>query len=229
MTTVDQVHPAQHHRGAGLFALLGAIVIGLGVLFGATAGVGAIWGAVSPSGHATATGGSPAASAAPKSPAANTLAAQKPVAPESVSLAIQTGKQDGKPGWPRYVPADITLTKGAKVTLTITNNDDGTAPLPSSMATYDNVQGGTETVDGTPVTSEPNAQVAHTFTVPELGVNVVIPAAPTGGTNTIVFTFTPKKSGSFTWHCFAPCGSGSDGMTGAMATSGWMEGTVTVH
>lgn len=157
------------------------------------------------------------ASATPASSTANTVA-----------LEIQTGKMDGKSGWPRYVPSDITLQKGVPVTIVITNHDDGTAPLPSALTVYDKVQGGTETIGGQTVTSVPNANVAHTWTIPSLGVNVVVPAAPTGGTNTVSFTFTPTKSGSFTWKCFAPCGSGSDGMAGAMVTPGWMMGTVTV-
>ena len=134
----------------------------------------------------------------------------------------------GHADWPRFTPANFTVSKAGPVTITITNHDDGTSPLSSSLESYDAVQGGTETVDGTAVTSVPNSQVAHTLTVPDLGVNVVIPAAPTGGTNTIVFTFTPTKSGSFTWQCYAPCGSGSDGMAGAMAMGGWMKGTITV-
>ncbi len=163
------------------------------------------------------TGASGAASAAPATATAT-----------AVSLEIQTGAMDGRSGWPRFVPADVTVTKGVPVTLTITNHDDGTAPLPSALTTYDNVTGGTETIDGKPVTSVPNADVAHTWTVPQLGLNVVIPAAPTGGTNTVTFTFTPTKSGSFTWKCFAPCGTGSDGMAGPMTTAGWMTGTLTV-
>jgi uncharacterized protein YndB with AHSA1/START domain len=127
------------------------------------------------------------------------------------------------------VPSDVTVHAGSQVTLTITNADDGTAPLTSALATYEQIQGGTETVDGTPTTSIPNADISHTFSVPDLGVNVVIPAVPKGQTtNTVAFTFTPTKTGTFTWHCFAPCGDGSDGMQGAMATMGWMEGNITV-
>lgn len=147
----------------------------------------------------------------------------------NVSLVVQTGKMDGKPGWPRFVPANFSVTAGQKVVLTITSYDDGTAPLTSSMTAYDSVQGGTETVDGQPVTSIPNADISHTFTVPALGVNVPIPAVPSGQkTVTVVFTFTPAKSGTFTWECMAPCGTGADGMGGPMATPGWMRGTLTV-
>ncbi len=172
---------------------------------------------------AAACSSSPAASTTTQAATATTAAP----APQNVAMQLNTSGT-GHSDWPQFVPGDFTVNKGAQVTLTITNHDDGTAPLTSALSQYDNVQGGTETVDGTAVTSEPNANVAHTFTVPELGVNVVIPAAPTGGTNTIVFTFTPSKAGTFTWNCYAPCGSGSDGMGGAMVTDGWMTGKVTV-
>jgi hypothetical protein len=136
---------------------------------------------------------------------------------------------DGKPGWPRFVPADFRLTKGTKAVLTITSYDDGSAPLQAGMVAYDSVQGGTETVDGQSVTSIPNADLSHTLSVPGLGVNVPIPVTPPGKTSvTVVFTFTPTKSGSFTWECMAPCGTGADGMGGPMATPGWMRGTLTV-
>ena len=147
----------------------------------------------------------------------------------AVPLVIQTGAMDGRSGWPRFVPADVTVKAGIPVTLTITNHDDGSAPLTPALSTYDNVQGGTETVDGKAVTSVPNADVAHTWTVPALGLNVVVPVAPTGGTNTVTFTFTPAKTGSFTWQCYAPCGTGSDGTAGPMSTNGWMRGTLTVN
>lgn len=148
---------------------------------------------------------------------------------EAIALKIETGKMDGKPGWPRFVPSDINVRSGAKVTFTITNYDDGAAPLPSSLASYEKITGGTETVDGTAVAAIPNADISHTLSVPNLGVNVVIPVVPKNKQFvTVAFTFTPTKTGTFTWHCFAPCGSGSDGMTGAMSTMDWMEGNLTV-
>lgn len=176
--------------------------------------------------------GSSAASSTPNqgSSSVTTAApATTSVPAEDVAMKIETGKMDGKSGWPRFTPADVNVHKGAPVTLTITNYDDGPAPLTSALATYEQIAGGTEEVDGAAVTSIPNAQISHTFSVPDLGVNVVIPAVPEGKKSVVVtFKFTPEKTGTFVWHCFAPCGSGSDGMTGAMSTMNWMEGNVTV-
>lgn len=155
-------------------------------------------------------------------------AAKPPRQANHVALTLQTSGP-GHAHWPRIVPSNITLRKGKAVTLVITSYDDGTAPLPRALSSYDSAQGGKETVNGKAVASEPNSRVAHTFSVPALGVNAVIPAVAKGAkTVTVAFTFTPTKSGTFTWRCFAPCGSGSDGMGGAMATMGWMEGHVTV-
>lgn len=153
------------------------------------------------------------------------------------TMEIQTGKMDGRSGWPRYSPSSFTAPAGATVVLTIVSYDDGTAPLPPASpwgqvwgadATYGATTGGTELVDGTPVHSIPNDQVAHTFTIPGLLVNVPIPAAQSSSHPvTVTFTFRVTKKGTFHWLCEAPCGSGETGMGGAMNTAGWMVGDVT--
>ncbi|MHB8491468.1 MAG: cupredoxin domain-containing protein [Solirubrobacteraceae bacterium] len=168
-------------------------------------------------------------SATPSKSAAGTAAASAGAQSQQVRMEIQPGAKHGKAEWPRFVPATFTVKAGNSVTLTIVNHDEGAAALPALLAKeYDVVKGGTETVDGATVTSVPNANISHTFTIPGIGVNAVIPAAPKGGSNTVVLTFTPSKAGTFTWHCYAPCGEGKEGNQGAMETSGWMEGKVTV-
>jgi plastocyanin len=165
--------------------------------------------------------------------ATKTTAASAPV---TVHLAtvILTGGMTSNPGWPIYQPADFTVPKGATVDMTIYNYDDGTAPLPSSTAMYAKATGVSDlTEGGQPVTSVTAAQVSHTWTVPQLGINVPIGAAPSATSGAkqplvVSFTFTASKAGTFTWKCMAPCGSGSDGMSGAMATMGAMEGQLTV-
>ncbi len=153
------------------------------------------------------------------------------------TLTIETGKMDGKPGWPRYTPDGFSAPAGATVVLTVVNHDDGTAPLPPASPwgqvwgadpTFGVATGGTELVDGKAVRSIPNDQVSHTFTIPGLLVNVPIPAAPSSSRPvTVTFTFRVTRKGTFRWLCAAPCGSGASGMAGAMNTNGWMEGHVT--
>jgi hypothetical protein len=147
------------------------------------------------------------------------------------SMRLITGHMDGKSGWPKITNSSWTVHKGETVTVKITSYDDGTAPLTGQYMKYDKVMGATtgkETVNGKGVTTVSDINVAHTFTVPGLGFNMPIPVAPTGGHVTVVATFIAKKTGTFVWHCYAPCGSGATGMAGAMTTMGWMTGKVTV-
>jgi len=155
-------------------------------------------------------------------------------APTTVSrtMTILTGKMDGKPGWPKYTPADWTAPVGAKVALTIVSYDDGPSPLPSGspFATVQGTTSGTEWVDGKPVSHVSPQEVAHTFTIPAMHLNLVIPAAPPGGKVTVKATFNmPAHAGQYGWHCEAPCGTGPDGMGGPMMTPGWMEGTISAR
>ncbi|MGC8510818.1 MAG: hypothetical protein ACP5PB_08110 [Acidimicrobiales bacterium] len=146
-------------------------------------------------------------------------------------MSILTGHMDGKPGWPKYTNSSWTVHQGQTVTVRITSYDDGTAPLTGSQMMFDQALGttnGHEVVNGQSVSTVPDVDVAHTFTVVAFGFNMAIPAAPTGGHVTVVASFVAKKTGTFTWQCYAPCGTGTNAMGGAMSTMGWMEGTIKV-
>ena len=67
------------------------------------------------------------------------------------------------------------------------------------------------------------SNVAHTFTIPQLNLN--IPLEPL---STTFAQFYANQTGSFLWQCFAECGSGPLAENGAMETPGWMMGTVVV-
>lgn len=144
-------------------------------------------------------------------------------------MDVLTGGMIGKPGWPEFSPADFTLPANADVTVTITSFDDGAAPV---AAQYGRVRGtvdGNATVNGQPVKFVDPRQVAHTFTIAALNLNVPIPAATSKTSPEIVqFAFHTPQAGTYTWQCYAPCGSGSSGWGGAMATDGYMMGKVTV-
>lgn len=76
---------------------------------------------------------------------------------------------------------------------------------------------------GKNVTSVPVDSVAHTFSVPQLGINIPV----VGGSTEIAYLrFT--QAGTYTWNCMTPCGFGADGTGGAMSTAGWMTGSLTV-
>jgi heme/copper-type cytochrome/quinol oxidase subunit 2 len=87
--------------------------------------------------------------------------------------------------------------------------------------------------------------VGHTFTVPELGINVPLPGnngsaknfcsvpAPcplSSAHNTLKFSFTTPGPGSYRWQCFVPCGLGFlYGNGGPMQTIGYMGGFLEVQ
>lgn len=85
---------------------------------------------------------------------------------------------------------------------------------------------------------------AHTFTVPELGLNVPMIGVPSSATNicaaapcdpqtdahvTITFDFRTGAAGNYRWQCFVPCGLGFlDGNGGPMQNLGYMGGYLRV-
>ncbi|MCL4543003.1 MAG: hypothetical protein M1118_00145 [Chloroflexi bacterium] len=156
----------------------------------------------------------------------------------SLYLSVVTGGMIGKKGWPAFLPTDVTVPANTRVNVTIYNFDDGTAPLPAGMATYAKVTG---TVGGDaswePLKKDdPNAggtpktfqslnpkDVSHTFTVSDLQLNVPFPVSAV-----VNFSFDSGKAGTYAFKCLAPCGSGPDGMQGAMMTKGYMIGTLKV-
>jgi len=138
--------------------------------------------------------------------------------------------------------ANIVLPAGRLIELVIVNYDDGNATLVSPQ--YANVQG---TVNGTityanndnvnssqgansiiikggeTVSSIPLSDIAHTFTIPSLGINIPVPVS-----STVTAYIKIDKAGTYTWFCETTCGSGVTGLEGAMSTPGWMTGDVTV-
>ena len=166
-----------------------------------------------------------------------TGAAAAPVAKAKTVNISMIGKIDADKGpvgtftskehWPAMAPSDLTFGKGDTVVLTIKEYDDAPTALPAGSP-YGTVSGGTMTVNGVAGTAVTNANIAHTFTIAALGINVPLTKAPDGGVSTTVFTFTVDKAGTYTWSCMTPCGGGGNGMTGSMATKGWMKGNVIV-
>ncbi|MGE5288585.1 MAG: hypothetical protein ACM3ML_15580 [Micromonosporaceae bacterium] len=138
------------------------------------------------------------------------------------------GTFTGMDGWPAMSPADIHVPAGATVVITISEYDDMVTSL-ADQSPFLQVMGGTETVNGKRVTSVSNSEIAHTFTIPSLGINVPLPKASMDGPTTVRFTFrAPKAAGTYQWLCVTPCGGDPDGVGGAMHTNGWMRGHLIV-
>lgn len=139
--------------------------------------------------------------------------------------------------------AKIVIPANRLIELVIINYDDGAANL--SSATYESVSGtvnnkmlvvnntkvnSTMTASGIQIRgaesvgSLPADDIAHTFTVPSLGLNI-----PAETSAMMVAFFTVSQPGTYNWFCMTACGSGADGLGGAMATPGWMTGTLVVQ
>ena len=76
---------------------------------------------------------------------------------------------------------------------------------------------------GQNVTSVPGSELAHTFTISQLGINIPVAAG-----STVIAEIEIHQTGSFTWTCLTPCGLGADGLAGAMEKPGWMMGNIEV-
>jgi hypothetical protein len=136
--------------------------------------------------------------------------------------------------WPTYMPtSSTTLPANTLVTVTIRNFDLGDDSLPagSPLLTVQGTSNGSAMADGKPYTSVDAAHITHTFTIPQLHLNVPISGDPVGDATFVTVTFsfrTPAKAGTYTYQCFVPCGTGDSGFDGPMATRGYMLGTLTV-
>ena len=152
-------------------------------------------------------------------------------------LTIATPDMLGSDVGPAYLPSSFSVPQYSTVTITVTNFDDAT-PLAAGSEQYATATGVTgplsiETLDAAhpnaaaPVTHatrlDPATGVSHTFTVAKLGLSV--PIAPKSRTT---FTFHTLGTGTFTWQCMDPCGSGDNGWSGPMDTKGFMTGSMTV-
>ena len=136
----------------------------------------------------------------------------------------------GGSGFPQYVinstsgsgsGTNFTLPEGT-VIVTITDHDAVTR-YNQCVCNVQGTVGGTETLNGTPISYVSPSNVANTFDVPQLGINVLAP-----GQSVVSFVLDLHQVGSFRWECLAPCGSGPQGFGFPMFTPGFMEGTMTV-
>jgi len=153
----------------------------------------------------------------------------------NVTLHILTGGLDGHAGWPMFSPSEIVLPAHALVTMTIVDYDDGSAPVPDpSYLKVSGVVAGrvllTANDPAKPVVKDgaysqfTAADVAHTLTVPDLGLNIPVPQS-----STVTFMFRTGAPGVYDWRCETACGTGPTGWSGAMQTYGYMKGRFIVQ
>ncbi|MHB8394062.1 MAG: cupredoxin domain-containing protein [Candidatus Dormibacteria bacterium] len=157
----------------------------------------------------------------------------------TLNLTIVTGQMMGSGALgPAYLPSDFTVPANSTVKVTVTDFDN-TTPLTGVLTKYAKVTG---TVGGTMLVQAINPQapntviggvhqmsslaptlVAHTLTIPRLGINV-----PMAGQSRITFVIHTGRAGTYQWQCMDPCGDGDTGMGAPMGMVGYMAGTMTV-
>ncbi len=152
-----------------------------------------------------------------------------------MTIDILSAKPGGPANnWPAYMATSSTaLPANTVVTVTIRNFDlgDDTLAPGSPLLSVQGTTNGAATMDGKSYTSLDAKHIAHTFTIPQLNLNIPISGDPVGKANNVTVSFsfrTPQKAGTYTFQCFVPCGTGSNGFGGPMATAGYMRGTITV-
>jgi hypothetical protein len=165
-------------------------------------------------------------------------AAQAPLKKTSMTLTILDQAPDGHDG-PLYDNTNIVLPAHTLVTMTIINKDPGEDALPAGSP-YGAVKGTTDSagkanntayLSGRAYNALALDKMSHTFTVPQLGINVPIPGTPAPGQKEIAvtFSFVTGGAGKYTFQCLVPCGDGPSGYDGPMAMKGFMMGTLTVQ
>lgn len=145
-------------------------------------------------------------------------------------VANQPGMQKD---WPAFSPSNLVVPANSLVTVTIRDYDLGDTPMPQDSP-FTSVQGTVSaiaTADGRQYSTLAADKIAHTFTIPRLGVNVPLPGDGMNGQayNTVTFTFRTGAAGTYIFRCLDPCGTGPMGMMGPMMTQGYMLGTLTVQ
>lgn len=152
----------------------------------------------------------------------------------SLRLVVETGAMDHHPGAPMFFAngkssARIALPAHTLVQVTFVSYDDGPAPVTANYARVQGTVGGYMVVNGRRVKEINPAQVTHTFTVTGLKLNVPIAATHSKKPVVETFSFVTGGAGTYSWQCYAPCGTGSDGWAGPMMKPGYMVGQVIVH
>ena len=149
------------------------------------------------------------------------------------NLDIVINRPGMQKDWPAFAPNNLVLPANSLVTLTVRNDDMGDTPVPrgSPFTTVQGIVGGVAYADGHAYRTLAPDKIAHTFTVPQLNVNVPLPGDTTTGKpyGIVTFTFRTGAAGIYYFNCLVPCGTGIGGWVGPMVTKGYMIGTVTVQ
>src|SRR6266487_4002904 len=135
--------------------------------------------------------------------------------------------------WPAFSTSNLVVPANSLVTVTIRDYDLGNTAMPqnSPFTTVQGTGNSIATADGQNYTSLALDKIAHTFTIPQLNLNVPLPGDGMKGKdyNTVTFAFHTGAAGPSTSTCFAPTAPVPSGMMRPMMTHGYMVGTLTVQ
>ena len=165
--------------------------------------------------------------------------------PHTATLALDVVPAAGAgphPDWVQYQTSDPNAQQSATqfkvpvstwVTVTIHQYDSSTTLRNSFFGLVQGTQGNIAYLNGKPFKELPPDQPSHTFSIPDLGINVPLAGvpsnAPANAYQTIKFTFySGDKRAIYHWQCFDPCGWGAYGNGGPMQTYGFMDGRLQV-
>ncbi len=171
-------------------------------------------------------------------------------------LTLQTVASYGHPPFPDWVSYLAKDSNGrwrhttifkvpahTLVTVTIYQYDGASGLRNSFLAQVQGTKGGVEVLNGKAVSTINPDDAAHTFSVPDLNINVPLPGVSANAKNqcgvspctlaqahnTITFSFVSPGPGTYRWQCFVPCALGFlFGNGGPMQTIGYMDGLIEV-
>ena len=150
-----------------------------------------------------------------------------------VNLDIVINQHGMQQDWPAYSPNNLVLPANSLVTVTLRDYDMGDTPMPkgSPFTTVQGIVGGVAYADGHAYMALAPDKIAHTFTIPQLNINVPLAGDSTTGKSygVATFTFRTGAAGTYYFRCMDPCGTGSNGWEGPMLTKGYMLGFLTVQ
>jgi len=116
---------------------------------------------------------------------------------------------------------NVTVPRGVQIKFVISNLDTAvlqnfTSQVSVPFTLYNNTDSGQVALQYTQGETISNMAISHTFTIPDLQVNIPIPAD-----TMVVFTYTFSTPGVYAYVCTTPCGPG-------MGLAGYMLGYITV-
>jgi plastocyanin len=116
---------------------------------------------------------------------------------------------------------NVTVTHGVPIRFVISNldtalNENFTSQVTVPFTLYNDTNSGQVAVQYTQGETVSHLPISHTFTIPDLQVNIPIPPD-----TMVVFSYTFTAPGVYSYLCTTPCGPG-------MGLAGYMLGYITV-